>query len=271
VRAELRQALGELLPAQAEPSAPPRQEPPAPPPGLPPLHDHPLDLWADIYATPRPIELRQLAALASEHDAATGGHGAYWTSRAILAAALVNEQPGIKLIKTILDRWRTGDCYGSDAPTYERRNGHHPPPPDAPPPDAPADDSATHPAVQQYCERTGAHLSARQAAHIAATVSDLDAWRQTLDTWLLNGWRVGNIANMLDAYAKHAAPAAPAAERVSSLEIDLAPIDPTDRGLWSGRFREAATAAEKRQVLERFRAWLSEQGESDGTTHPGQH
>jgi hypothetical protein len=119
--------------------------------------------------------------------------------------------------------------------------------------------------VQQYCERTGAHLSARQAAHIAATVSDLDAWRQTLDTWLLNGWRVSNIANMLDAYAKHAAPAAPAVsadERVSSLEIDLAPIDPTDRGLWSGRFREAATAAEKRQVLERFRAWR--RGGEDG-------
>jgi hypothetical protein len=59
------------------------------------------------------------------------------------------------------------------------------------------------------------------------TVSDLDAWRQTLDTWLLNGWRVGNIANMLDAYAKQAAPAA---ERVSSLEIDLAPIHPSVGG-----------------------------------------
>jgi hypothetical protein len=83
-------------------------------------------------------------------------------------------------------------------------------------------------------------------------------WGQVLTDWLANGWNVKAVAKMLDAYQKRSGSAPVAEERVSSLEIDLAPIHPTDRGLWSNRFHEARTNAEKRQVLERFRAWLQE-------------
>jgi hypothetical protein len=124
VRQELRQALADLLPAHskasaaaplsAPSSAAARRDAPATPPDQPPLADHPLDLWTDLYPAPRPIDLRQLDALINQHDQATGSYGAYWTGKAILAAALTHDQPTIPMINAILDRWRVTASYGSD-------------------------------------------------------------------------------------------------------------------------------------------------------------
>jgi hypothetical protein len=272
----LRKALAELLPSMVKNSAAPaRRAAPAAPPDQPPLDDHPLDLWHDLYTEPRPFELRQLAALAAEHDQHTGGYGDYWLSKCILSAGLAHEQPTIRLVKSILDRWRAGGCYGSDAPAYEKRNGASTAPPaDLPPePAHPTsvvpDDTTSHPAVQLYREQAGAQVSEAQAQAIADTVSNLDTWQQTLDHWKLNGWRTANVGNLLDAYRKRASdqPSAETQpnERVSGLEIDLAPIHPTDKGIWLNRFREARTNAEKRQVLTNFRTWLNEQGATNGT------
>jgi hypothetical protein len=46
----------------------------------------------------------------------------------------------------------------------------------------------------------------------------------------------------------------PAGERVSVDPIRSANIDPTTRGLWIGRFRQADSPAAQRRVLERFQA-----------------
>jgi hypothetical protein len=246
-----------------------RQLPPPVPAGQPPIPASPADLWRDLYPEPRAFDMQQLAALACEHDQSTDGYGAYWLSKAILAAGLAHEQPTIRLIKAILDRWRADGCYGSDAPAYERRNGTgqpHGPGAAAPqalahgddaPPASPALAEELHPAVRLYMERTGQQPNPVQVESLGG-VTDMAVWGQVLTDWLANGWNVKAVAKMLDAYQKRTGSAPVAEERVSSLEIDLAPIHPTDRGLWSNRFHEARTNAEKRQVLERFRAWLQE-------------
>jgi hypothetical protein len=100
---------------QTEPAPiPTHHPPPAHPPDQPPLDDHPLDLWHAIDAHPRQIDLRLLRMLAHTHDDPTGGYGLYWVSQAILAAALTHDQPTIRMVKSILDRWRASGDYGSD-------------------------------------------------------------------------------------------------------------------------------------------------------------
>lgn len=92
----------------------------------PPTHwtlpQHPLDLWPTVCLSPRPSDLTHLAALAAEHDAATGGqgYGWYWLGRAILAASLTESIGSIAKVRSVLNRWRNGDCYGSDI-SYGRK------------------------------------------------------------------------------------------------------------------------------------------------------
>lgn len=84
------------------------------------LPAHPLDLWRRACAARRPIDDDQLAMLASEHDAATGGNGWYWVGRAILAAALSEDIHTVAKVRRTLERWRAEDTYGSDAPAARR-------------------------------------------------------------------------------------------------------------------------------------------------------
>jgi hypothetical protein len=86
------------------------------------LPAHPLDLWANACADVRPSHADQLAALAAEHDASTGGPGLYWVGKAILAASLSEDIRHVTKIRNILDRWRADAAYGSDLPRqpYER-------------------------------------------------------------------------------------------------------------------------------------------------------
>jgi hypothetical protein len=103
--------------------------PPAPPGELFAVHPgwvagalpaHPLDLWRRACAARRPIDDDQLAILASEHDAATGGHGWYWVGRAILAAAVAEDIHSVAKVRRTLERWRAEGAYGSDAPAGRR-------------------------------------------------------------------------------------------------------------------------------------------------------
>jgi hypothetical protein len=88
--------------------------PPDPPPNAPALPAHPLKLWQDACPRPRPIDAQHLAALAAEHDAATGGHGLYYVGRAILKASQVEDVRSVLKIRKILSRWRAEASYGSD-------------------------------------------------------------------------------------------------------------------------------------------------------------
>jgi hypothetical protein len=84
------------------------------------LPAHPLDLWRRACSTRRLIDDDQIAMLASEHNKATDGHGWYWVGRAILAAALNEDIHTVAKVRRTLERWRSEDSYGSDAPTTRR-------------------------------------------------------------------------------------------------------------------------------------------------------
>ena len=134
-RAKKQQAALELLPPNTAP-------PPPPPEGEPPLPAHPVDLWRDACPHPRPLDLRQLAAMALAHNESTGGHGLYWVGRAILAVAISRDIRSVKAIRSTLDRWRDTASYGSDTPAYERRKARqsHEQQDTADRPERPADD-----------------------------------------------------------------------------------------------------------------------------------
>jgi hypothetical protein len=276
IRRELQQTLSEFVAETFKTSAAApelsRMLAPGEPEGEPEINHHPLDLWRDIYPEPRLIELRQLEALAQQHDIFTG-HGEYWVARAILAAALVNEHPGIHLVKYILDRWHTTASYGSDSPAYEQRNGNGKRYAVADQDQQPVHGAEQHqqqpvladelhPAVSLYIERTGQQPNSVQVDSMG-TITDLSVWGQVLNEWLANGWNLKAVAKMLDAYGKRTGAVPAAEERVSSLEIDMADIDGADKGVWSNRFRDAPTAAEKRKVIDRFRQWLAEQQQGE--------
>ena len=108
-----------------------------PPPATPPDHlmsahplwvlgdlpAHPLDLWRRACSTRRTIDDDQLSLLASEHNRTTGGHGLYWVGRAILAAALSEDIHSVAKVRRTLERWRSEDSYGSDAPSRRSTSG----------------------------------------------------------------------------------------------------------------------------------------------------
>ena len=84
------------------------------------LSAHPFELWERACPTRRLIDNDQLALLASEHDGPTEGHGWYWVGRAILAASLSEDIHTVAKVRRTLNRWRTEDSYGSDAPISRR-------------------------------------------------------------------------------------------------------------------------------------------------------
>jgi hypothetical protein len=63
--------------------------------------------------------------------------------------------------------------------------------------------SAEHPAIAAYRAAFGHAPTARQAAAIAAAVSDLARWRRVLDDWHANPWRAESVGKMLDRYHHH--------------------------------------------------------------------
>ncbi len=94
---------------------------PVPPLHQPPLPSHPFGLWEAARPNARPMEFKHLEALAVEHDQSTGDHGLYWVGRAILAATISRDVESVGVIKTILERLRDEESYGSDAPVRQQR------------------------------------------------------------------------------------------------------------------------------------------------------
>ena len=60
--------------------------------------------------------------------------------------------------------------------------------------------SSEHPAIAAYRAAFGHAPTARQAAAIAAAVSDLARWMRVLDDWHANAWRAESVGKMLDRY-----------------------------------------------------------------------
>jgi hypothetical protein len=60
--------------------------------------------------------------------------------------------------------------------------------------------SAEHPAIAAYRAAFDHAPTARQAAAIAAAVSDLARWTRVLDDWHANAWRAESVGKMLDRY-----------------------------------------------------------------------
>lgn len=102
---------------------PTKKRPPDPPSGEPMLPANIEDLWAKACPTARPIDIEQLAALASEIDQISDdmrGYGPYWVGRAILMAAINEDVRSIGKIKVILNRWKEENSFGSDLVKPER-------------------------------------------------------------------------------------------------------------------------------------------------------
>jgi hypothetical protein len=60
--------------------------------------------------------------------------------------------------------------------------------------------SAEHPAIAAYRAAFGRSPTDRQAAAIAAAVTDITRWTRVLDDWHANAWRAESVGKMLDRY-----------------------------------------------------------------------
>lgn len=57
--------------------------------------------------------------------------------------------------------------------------------------------------MRDYRSLTGLNPSALQARNIVAiTMNDPPLWRQTVEHWLMHGWKPRNISGMLDLYRR---------------------------------------------------------------------
>jgi hypothetical protein len=248
---------------------------PAAPPQSEPLPAPVLDLWRGDEPAVSRRETHQLAMIAAEYDGPTGGHGAYWLGRAILMADLcLNERGQVRslpYLRQILRRWREEGSWGSDREVQES--------PPRPPTSAssrlrPAVEAVpeeAHPAVVAYVEALHEAPNAVQAAQIAATVTNIDTWRQVLHDWQLNGWGERSVGKMLDRYQKNAPGAATAAgaePAPSAMPIHTHPsLSDEQRDRWIRRFRAALNPLEQRAILAR----LEQEHPRPASTRPTAH
>jgi hypothetical protein len=229
---------------------------PTPPAGELPLPAPVLTLWGADRAQILQRDRFQLEQLAATADRATAGHGAYWLGRSIIMAEACLEprgqRPTVAYLRALLRRWERENSWGSDLEDDE------PPTPTARPASkaapAPAPDDMAHPAVVAYTAALREAPNAVQAAQIAATVADLDAWRQVLTEWQLNGWAERSVGKMLDRYLKTLPAGAVTPEPPPSVAaIHVYPgLTPEQRDRWIRKFHNAATPAEKRAVIRRL-------------------
>ncbi len=87
---------------------------------------NPLTLWQSIREAVQSLDAQRLQVLVAEQDAATGGCGAYWVARAILAAVATDatfatNPRALNLVRAILTRWQREGSYGSDTPAYQAK------------------------------------------------------------------------------------------------------------------------------------------------------
>jgi len=250
--AAARQAIHEFLqhPTSSLAHAGPSLPCPAPPPGEPTLPAAPLALWGADREHVADRDRFQLDQLAAQADLVTAGYGAYWLGRAILLAEACLEprqlRPTMGYLRGMLRRWQREGRWGSDLDEPEALGATPPPrPPQAAPviPEACRD----HPAVRAYVDALHETPNAVQAAQIAASVTDLDRWRQVLTDWQLNGWGERSVGKMLDRYQKGGAGASAASsDTVSAAPIHTHPgLSDAQRDRLIRRFRAASPAAQR--------------------------
>jgi len=108
--------------------------------------------------------------------------------------------------------------------------------------------SAEHPAIAAYRAAFGRSPTDRQAAAIAAAVSDLARWRKVLDDWHANAWRAESVGKMLDRYHHH------------DEAYRHAPPTHQDAAGRAGRPSAAPTPAELARFLNRPRPGVDQHG-----------
>jgi hypothetical protein len=268
IREEIGQALRAHLAARTSEAVPP------PPPDEPAVDAGPRATWAAL--TGHDLTGRDVAQIA-EHirrcDAPSGGHGAYWLTRAMVTASLSEKTPlTLSYADGILRRmarqgtWSTAELVRQPHETL--REAAAPPtarPAEAaqvargkprPPQAAPAAPSGPeHPAITAYTAAFGKKLTdAVQRQLITATVTNLEAWQKVLTDWRANGWTATAVAKMIDRYQKEmgTAPAASEAPLTSARIADHPDLTPEERSGWMTRFRHATTTADKQAVMNRF-------------------
>jgi len=241
---------------------------------------HPLDLWPLAAVAPRiALDAAIFTALATRHDALTGGNGWYWVGHAILIAGMAGAPIRTpKMVAVIVGRWGDEDSYGSDTESFRERaerrarvpapvtptlagagasnpseQGNTTPLPSAPLSEAQSGPQTTaHPAVDTYITVFGRHPNAEQVERIVATVTDMAAWRRVLADWQANGWNERGVVKMIDRYTKEAVgvnPEAPADIRWIYRHPDLT-CD--ERAEWLHMFRVSLVPADQRAVVARL-------------------
>lgn len=105
----------------------------------------------------------------------------------------------------------------------------------------------TSPAIELYTKLTGAKPAKFGAEKIAAEVSDLTRWRDTVKDWLASGYKATNIKGMLDWYhgkGRHQNNNAPANRQPADLPTITAATDS----------KRVTSPEERRRIMEETRA-----------------
>jgi hypothetical protein len=233
---------------------------PEAPTGEPRLTIGPREAWELYKGTPDPLDLHRLSLLPHRFDVASGGHGAYWLTRAIL---MLSERPGSvtpPYLRGVLERMqRAGDWSTAqlEAPPEEGEASHAAPPrerartpaPGAPPtgatpptppalpqartkpggdaPAAPPAPPGQHPTLATFYRYAppGTRLIPDQERQLVERVRDQDIWDAVCANWRADGHKFSNSANVLDRYctleAQCAAEQSGAADGLSKLEREI--------------------------------------------------
>jgi hypothetical protein len=215
---------------------------PAPPPGEPALTIGLHEAWALYKEVPAPLDLHRLALLPHRFDTASGDHGAYWLTRAIL---MLSERPvpvTLPYLRGVLERMeRAGDWSTTqlEAPpeAYEKapRTSAHERgrvvPPGVPGPETAAVALPTEPrtptltAFYRYAP-AGLQLTVDQERRLQDRVRDQTLWNTVCTNWRADGHKFSNSDNVLDRYCtmeaqqRVDAPAAPT-DGLSKLEREI--------------------------------------------------
>ena len=248
---------------------------PPPPPDEPAVDAGPRTTWVALVG--RELTGRDGAQIAEHirrYDAPSGGHSAYWLTRALVTASMQDDTPltlnyagGILRRMAKAGTWTTAELVRQPHETLREAAAPSPSPAEAAPPVArgkprPSEVEKVapsgpalpeHPAITAYTAAFHTKLNDVQRQQITVTITNLAAWAKVITEWQANGWKATAVAKMIDRYQKETGTApASAAPLTNAIIVDHPDLTPEERSGWLTRFRFAPTPADKQAVLARF-------------------